>query len=90
MQHKEYWSTEDDQGGSTYQICKCLGCEAVRFRKEVWSTEDYNHNTGELEPSVTIYPAARRSERTPVDADAILMRLPESTGRPFAHTTWAP
>lgn len=37
------YDEEDDEycgeeGGSTYQICRCKGCDTVRFRQESWDT----------------------------------------------------
>jgi hypothetical protein len=62
-----------------------MGCEAVRFREESWSIDDYNYNTGEMEPTVTIYPEAPRSERTPVD----VAHYPDAVARIYRETIGA-
>ena len=43
-------------GGELYQICKCLGCDSVRFREVTWFSEDYDPETGQPEERICIYP----------------------------------
>lgn len=85
-EHEEKWRTEDDLGGGTYQICRCLGCETVRFRAEEWDTSCWNHGTNEMEPVVTVYPEAVQSQRQQVDVsdypDAVA-RISQETIRAF-------
>lgn len=51
---------DDDEsgecGGATYQICRCKGCETVRFREESWNSFDIDPETGNPEKSSEIYP----------------------------------
>ena len=55
---------------ANYQIVKCCGCGSVSFKIEVLTDEDdYNPDTGELEPSVTLYPP-RITGRKPLEDDS--------------------
>ncbi len=81
-EHEEKWRTEDDQGGGTYQICKCMGCEAVRFREEAWDTSCWNYDTQKMEPEVTVYPETVKSEREPVD----VVEYPDAVARIYLET----
>src|SRR4051794_7839019 len=57
-EHEEKWSNDEDmQGGvDLYQICKCQGCDTIRFRTESWTGDDFNQYTGEYDKTVRIYP----------------------------------
>lgn len=55
-QHYQGWSDDESgiDGGTTYRILKCLGCDEVYFQSEVWFSEnlDYRYNaaTNDHEP----------------------------------------
>jgi hypothetical protein len=83
----ESWDDEEnqEQGGTTYQICQCRGCERLRFRQESWSTYDRNPLTGESESTVTIYPDVLRSERQPIET----IDLPDFVSSIYSETVVA-
>jgi len=45
-----------DFAEGTWEILKCCGCDEVTFQETWVTSEDYNPNTGELEPIVRLYP----------------------------------
>jgi len=45
-----------DLAEGTWEILKCCGCDEVTFRETWITSEDYNPNTGELDPTVRLYP----------------------------------
>jgi len=60
---------EEDGGGeegvNTFQICRCRGCETVRFRVESWDTLILDKDD---EPKIfsRIFPEASSSDRLPI------------------------
>jgi hypothetical protein len=69
---KEYinnWEIEEAGicGEEVYQICKCAGCNDIRFRIESSSSEDIDYETGEAEVFESIYPEAKEILRSPID-----------------------
>ena len=45
-----------DFAEGTWEMLRCCGCEEITFR-ETWTTsEDRNYNTGEIEPTIRLYP----------------------------------
>jgi hypothetical protein len=81
------WEEEElgENGKSTYQICRCRGCDAVRFRRETWSTYEYDPQTNEPEVSEWVYPEAATSERESIDVDL----FPEAVSRIYLETVRA-
>ena len=63
QEHVEEWSEED--GGwwerSRYQVCKCQGCDTVRFREE-YTDPTTRDDYGETTPTIRVYPE-RRAQR---------------------------
>jgi hypothetical protein len=85
---KEYinrWGNEDIQGESVYQICKCAGCNDIRFRIESSNSDDIDYRTGEAEIVENVYPEAIESSRLPIDTS----RLPDSIARIYKETVIA-
>lgn len=60
-ENNEYLGTWQSQ---IYQICKCCGCDTVRFRREIRSSENLDF-MGEPEPSVSTYPELNPTARRP-------------------------
>jgi len=83
-EYEQQWSTEDDQGAATYQICICRGCETVRFREVSWNTFDLD-STGQPATSVKIYPEVPETERTSAEVDD----FPDQVGRIYLETVRA-
>jgi hypothetical protein len=58
-------SPEDEYNWCTdYQIVRCCGCDTISFREETLNEDDYDPETGELIPTIKLYPhrmARRRS-----------------------------
>jgi len=52
----------------TYQICKCMGCGAVRFREATLDEDDVDSTTGEMQETVHAYPEHRKERHGGVDA----------------------
>jgi hypothetical protein len=87
-QHKTEWHDEinEEQGGTLYQICRCRGCEAIRFREESWSTHDIDYENNLPIYSVQIYPkTTASSNRRPSDTTY----LPQVITRIYAETVAA-
>ena len=87
---KEYidsWEVEDAgiSGVSVYQICKCAGCDDVRFRTEFSNSEDFDPRTGEPETQVGVYPEAQESTRSSID----IFDLPDPIARIYRETILA-
>jgi hypothetical protein len=87
---KEYvdsWEVEDAgiSGVSVYQICKCAGCDDVRFRTEFSSSEDWDPRTGEQEAQVCVYPEAQASNRPSID----IFDFPDPISRIYRETVLA-
>lgn len=80
----ETW--EDDENGErgecTFQICRCKGCDLVRFREGSWSTYDQDLETGECPTTIKIYPEAVQSEHHSIET----MDLPDSVSRIYSET----
>lgn len=72
------------QWGERDQICKCLGCDAIRFRRETWNSDDLDED-GDPETSVRVFPSpsGRRS------AAQRLQGLPDPVGRIYNETVIA-
>lgn len=79
------WDRPYGQGASTYQICECVGCETVRFRTEVWSSEDIDSYTGQPEITVRVYPEHEARARSQADTS----HFPEKVTQIYAETTKA-
>jgi len=71
-----------EEGGTTYQICRCKGCDQVRFREKSWSTYYLDPETGDYEPSIRIYPEALGSARLPIETG----EMPDDVSRIYAET----
>jgi hypothetical protein len=85
---KEYiekWGNEDIRGESVYQICKCAGCDDVRFRIESSNSDDFDYRTGEPEIFENVYPEAIESSRASIDT----FDLPDSIARIYKETVIA-
>lgn len=52
----EYEEMEISYAEGTWEILGCDGCEAVTFRQTWRTSEDINPESGELVPSVSVYP----------------------------------
>jgi hypothetical protein len=78
---KIYWGSESDLLGlvTVYQICRCMGCEAVRFRRYDWLTEEGVIGIEEIYPS-----APKRSCQTIPER-----HLPEKVKRIYRETVAA-
>jgi hypothetical protein len=81
------WSEDEigEQGGSTYQICRCKGCDTVRFRHEYWDTLSINEETGNPETFSKIYPEVLSSDRSPIEIND----FPKPVGRIYSETILA-
>ena len=69
---KEYinnWEIEEAgiSGQSVYQICKCAGCNDIRFRIESSNSEDIDYESGKIEVVESVYPEAKESLRSQID-----------------------
>jgi hypothetical protein len=86
-EHIESWEIEDAGicGSSVFQICRCAGCDQIRFRIESSNSEDIDYRTGEPETKESIYPDATESTRNSID----IFDLPESIGRIYKETVIA-
>jgi hypothetical protein len=73
--HEETTSNEDFTLWAEYQICKCCGCDIVRFRRETRFSEDYDHETGVITPVISIYPDADESGRQALDMNDLPDRV---------------
>lgn len=78
---------ESDDGDITvwnsYQIVKCLGCNAVRFRQFETCTESRNHFTGQLdEYDEFVFPDAVLRKHQPIDAT----RFPADVAKMYLET----
>jgi len=82
-----HWSDGEnfEQGGTHFQICRCKGCEHIRFREESWSTMERDPETGEYDPTITVYPEVARSERKAIE----IFELPKSVSRIYSETVVA-
>lgn len=78
------WSEDEDgeHGGSTYEICRCKGCDTVRFRHEYWDTLNIDDETGEPETFSKIYPEVSSSHRSPIE----MYEFPKQVGRIYSET----
>jgi hypothetical protein len=78
------WTDEEDgrQGRNTYQICRCRGCETVRFRIESWESFIDDEETEDPEIFSKIYPEVSYSGRLPVETSD----LPKPVGRIYSET----
>ena len=84
------WSEDEEEedeycgenGCSTYQICRCKGCDTVRFRHEHWDTLIINDETGEPEKFSKIYPEVSSSGRLPIE----MYEFPKAVGRIYSET----
>jgi hypothetical protein len=84
---KEYlnsWDIEEAgiYGSSLYQICKCAGCDDIRFRVESSNSEDIDYRTGEPEVAESVFPETSESSRIPIETSG----LPEAIGRIYKET----
>jgi hypothetical protein len=70
---EENWVDQEngEQGGHTYQICKCRRCDTVRFRQEDWDTYSCDLATGEPGVSVEVYPRSVSSDKHAIDTSDI-------------------
>jgi hypothetical protein len=85
---KEYinkWGNEEIQGESVYQICKCAGCNDIRFRIESSNSDDFDYRTGEVEIYENVYPEAIESSRASIDT----FHFPDSIARIYKETVIA-
>lgn len=60
---------------SAYEICKCRGCDSVRFRRSTSNSDDYDYETGEPDVTVRIYPEFRPNARQAHDMDGLPQRV---------------
>jgi hypothetical protein len=81
---EQTWSTEDDQGATTYEICVCRGCETVRFRERAWDTMTLD-SEGQPATTVRVFPEVPGAERASVEIDD----FPEAVGRIYLETVRA-
>src|SRR6266540_774323 len=83
----ETWNDDEnhEQGGTMHQICRCRGCDTVRFRQESWSSYEYDPETGKAEVQVSVYPEASRAEREPVESEL----FPKTVARIYLETVRA-
>jgi hypothetical protein len=76
---------EDEYCGETfsinYQICRCKGCDTVRFRQESWDTITLD-DEGEPEIFSRIYPEVSSSDRSPIE----MHEFPKQVGRIYSET----
>lgn len=86
-EHTDSWEVEDAgiYGASTYQICKCAGCDNIRFRIESSNSEDYDPRTGEDEIRESVYPKAQESQRSAIETSD----LPDPIARIYRETVIA-
>ena len=69
-------------GSSVYQICKCAGCDDIRFRVESSNSEDIDYRSGEPEVTESVFPETSESSRIPIET----VGLPEAIGRIYKET----
>ena len=65
----------DISWNSIYQICKCRGCDTVRFRRESSNSEEIDWETGQSMSSVSIYPEFKPTNRNPLEMDGLPDRV---------------
>ena len=58
------WCDDDYgvEGGTSYQICQCQGCDHVGFREVSWSSDSIDEESGDPIESVAIYPEFEKTE----------------------------
>jgi len=78
-EHREDWINEEERehGCTTYQVCKCQGCDTVRFRVDDWSTYDVDPYTGEPESTIRVYPEFVANQREPAVTETLSEAAPE-------------
>src|SRR5262245_36541213 len=84
-EHQEDLGDEHYRAWGTYQICKCRGCEKVRFREATSSEDDRDYDTGELNESVRVFPLEHGPRRNAIDA----MAFPAAVERMYEETVRA-
>jgi hypothetical protein len=86
-EHIDSWDIEEAGicGSSVYQICKCAGCNDIRFRIESSNSEDIDYRTEEPEVKESVYPESKESSRSSIET----FDLPDSIGRIYKETVIA-
>lgn len=68
---------------NTFQIIKCMGCDAVRFRQYETCTESMDYSTGKLDEYDTfIFPSNALKKHQPLDAT----QFPADVGKMYFET----
>jgi hypothetical protein len=85
-EYEQTWHEEEigEQGGTTYEICVCRGCETVRFREVSWDTFNLD-DEGQPLTKVKIFPEVIASERAAVETDD----FPDRVSRIYGETVRA-
>jgi hypothetical protein len=78
-EHNDEWVDEENRenGATTYQVCKCQGCDAVRFRVDAWDTYNIDPYTGEAESTITVYPEFVANKREPAITESLTDVAPQ-------------
>ena len=86
-EYSKEWEIEEAgiYGNSTHQICKCAGCNTIRFRSYSWDSEGIDWRTGEPEVSEMIYPEDIKSKRQGID----VCDLPDPVARIYREAVIA-
>lgn len=86
-EHEESGECEEDSFAwwETYQIVKCAGCDSISFVKTWIDTDSRNFETGEWEPSITLYPERRPKQRDHTSREEIecAQMFPTKTRRAY-------
>lgn len=88
--HKEYadhWEVEEAgiTGVSIYQICKCAGCNDIRFRIESHNSEDIDYDSDKRVVYEKVYPEAKEESRPSIET----VDLPDPVARIYKDTVIA-
>jgi hypothetical protein len=86
-EYSKEWEIEEAgmYGKNTHQICKCAGCDTIRFRSYSWDSEDIDWRTSEPEVREKIYPEDIKSTRQGIDVH----ELPEPVARIYREAVIA-
>jgi hypothetical protein len=86
---EEVWDQENRisiEGGDTYELLRCCGCESVSMKHSQWFSEDCDEY-GQPNEGVTYYPPAtlrrKRDWRSSLKVHGNLLDLPEHLAEPL-------
>ncbi len=86
-EYADHWEEEEAgiAGVSIYQICKCAGCDHIRFRIESSHSEDIDYESGKALVYEKVYPEAKEESRPSIETVA----FPDPVARIYRDTVIA-